>query len=52
MSLSAFSYARDTDGNWPGVEGTRVGSLPGPLSLTLWTPSPSAVDGDRTEVRR
>ena len=52
MSLSAFSYARDTDGNWPGVERTGVGSLPGPPSLTLWTPFLSAVDRDRTEVRR
>lgn len=37
MSLSAFSYARDTDGNWPGVEGTGVKGLPGTLSPTLWS---------------
>lgn len=40
MSLSAFSYARDTDGNWPGAEGTGVEGLPGPLSLTLLSPLP------------
>lgn len=32
MSLSAFSYASDTDGNWPGVERPGVKRLPGPLS--------------------
>lgn len=30
MSLSAFSYARDTDGNWPQAEGARVKGWPVP----------------------
>lgn len=37
MSLSAFSYASDTDGNWPGAERTGAKGLPGPLTPALWS---------------